>query len=86
MPGGGEGGGKGAESDGIPEIAQLKLLKALQQDVTKRTEDFARKHPDTKKLTEAEKQELGGIRKEQADIADLLDQLTPPAQPEGGKP
>src|SRR5262249_7937856 len=58
--GGGEGGGGGskAESDGIPAVAQLKLLKQLQEDVSKRTEDFARKHPELKKLTDAQKQEL----------------------------
>jgi hypothetical protein len=81
------GGGKGGpEGDGIPEIAQLKLLKSLQEDVTKRTEEFARQHPDSAKLTDQEKQELANIRQDQADIAKLVDSLTPPAKPEGDKP
>jgi hypothetical protein len=83
--GGGNGGagGGGRESDGIPELAQFKLLKTLQQDVAKRTEEFARKHPDLKKLTEAQKKELAGIHKDQAEITKLLDDLT---AREGDKP
>jgi hypothetical protein len=84
--GGGGGAAGGPEGDGIPELAQLKLLRSLQQDVNKRTEEFARQHPDVKKLTDAEKKQLAEIRREQADISDLLDKLTPRAEPEGGKP
>lgn len=84
--GGGAGGGSRGESDGIPHIAQLKALKALQQDVNQRTEDFGRKHPDAAKLTDSQKQELDRIRGEQKKIAQLLDELNAPAGPEGGKP
>lgn len=75
--------GSKGESDGIPHLAQLKALKALQQDVNRRTEEFARKHPDAASLTKREQTELRAIEKDQADVADLLDQLT---ASEGDKP
>src|SRR5262249_20826601 len=56
--GGGGGGGGGPEGDGIPELAQLKLLKALQQDVNKRTEEFAKNNPDLAKLPADREEEL----------------------------
>jgi len=81
--GGGGGGGNGPDSDGIPPMAQLKLLKLLQLDVNQRTEEFGRKHPDAARLTADQKKELAVIRQDQADVSDLLDKLT---APEGGKP
>src|SRR5262249_32638353 len=51
---GGGGGQKGGpEGDGIPELAQLKLLKGLQLDVNKRTEEFSKNCPDPMKMTPA---------------------------------
>src|SRR5262249_34312389 len=46
--GGGGGGGGGGRPGGedIPQLAQIKALRALQQDVNERTEAFHRKHPD----------------------------------------
>ena len=52
--------------------------------MNQRTEAFAKKHPDTDKLPEPAKKELETIRRDQAEVADLLQQLTAPA--EGGKP
>src|SRR5579871_4530598 len=80
--GGGGGGGKsGPEGDGIPELAQLKLLKNLQLDVNKRTEELAKNCPDPAKMTPAQEQELAALRQDQAEISRLLDGLTAPAKP-----
>lgn len=84
--GGGGGGRNGPEGDGIPELAQLKLLKNLQLDVNKRTEELAKNCPEPAKMTPAQEHELASIRQDQADISRLLDGLTAPAKPEGDKP
>ncbi len=84
---GGEPNGKPrGEGDNIPPLAQLKALRALQAEVNKRTEEFGRQHPDLEKLTEKEKAELRVITEDQKEVADLLEKLTTPAQPEGGNP
>jgi len=87
--GGGEGNGGAGGQQGLPPLAQLRLLRALQQDVNQRTETFKKDHADLAKLTEKEKAELDSIRKEQADVAELLEDLTKPADepgnPEGEK-
>src|SRR5262249_10793283 len=84
--GGGGGGGGGPEDTGLPPLAQLKLLRKLQQDVNERTEVFKREHPDLKQLVDKDKLELDSIRKEQRDVADLLEELLKsvdePAEPE----
>jgi len=82
---GGTSGGSGAES--LPPVVQYKLLKALQVEINQKTEEFAKNHPDAAKWTEKEKAEVLAIRKEQKEVADLLDALAePPDEVEGGKP
>jgi hypothetical protein len=83
-PGGGEGdddegqrGGMG--DDGLPPMAQLKLLRALQKEVNDKTKAFQEKHPDLNDLDAKAKAELQDIRREQKEVADLLEQLTRPA-------
>jgi hypothetical protein len=87
--GGGNGGGGegGAGANGLPPLAQLKLLRAMQEDVNKRTEAFRKAHPDLDNLTEKEKTELATIRRDQQDIAGLLEELRGdnPGGPEGDK-
>jgi hypothetical protein len=86
--GGGQpnGGPNGPPSDGIPPLAQLKLLRALQEDVNQRTDAFSKQHPDPKKMTEQEKKELQDLSREQQEVADLLEKLTSAEVPEGDKP
>jgi hypothetical protein len=68
-------------------VAQLKLLRALQAEVNQHTEDFAKKHPDPKKLDDKAKAELQSIRRDQAEVGELLEELNrPPAPKEGDKP
>jgi hypothetical protein len=82
---GGGGGGGGGDDDGLPPMAQLKLLRAMQKEVNERTEAFKKKHPDPERLGPKSKAELQEIRREQKEVADLLDQLNRPAgeEPEG---
>ncbi|MCS6850008.1 MAG: hypothetical protein NZ700_02425 [Gemmataceae bacterium] len=70
----------GPESDGIPTVAQLRLLRTLQEEINHRTEEFARNHPDVTRLTPAAQAELDQLRRDQRDIADLLDRLTAPRE------
>jgi hypothetical protein len=87
-PGADEPGQPGSQPGGdiIPPLAQLKLLRAMQVEINKKTEDFARQHPDPKQLTEKDKAELQAIRRDQQEVADLLDELTQGDEPEGEKP
>jgi len=85
--GGGDGSGGGGGAEGLPPVIQYKLLKAMQIEINQKTEEFARDHRDTKKLTEKEQAELQNLRKEQKEVADLLDEIVqPPDEGEGGKP
>jgi hypothetical protein len=68
-------GGAGGTENAVPSLAQLKLLRALQAELNERTASFAKQHPDTSKLTAAERVELEAIRKEQAGLADLVDDI-----------
>jgi hypothetical protein len=66
--------------DGIPPMAQLKVLRAEQLDLNERTEDFAKRNPDLKKLDDDQKKLLEDLSAEQSAIHSLFLELT--AQPE----
>jgi hypothetical protein len=85
---GGQGGGPGGgrPDDGIPQLAQLKVLRTLQQQINERTDTFGKRHPNADALTPAQLAELQALQKEQQEIADFLEELTAPPAPEGGKP
>jgi hypothetical protein len=73
--------------DGIPPLAQLKLLRTMQAEINQRTEEFTRQHPDLARLSEKDKTELQSIRHDQQEVADLLEELTrPEGEPQGDKP
>ncbi|HTU89828.1 MAG TPA: hypothetical protein VMF69_07015 [Gemmataceae bacterium] len=78
-----EGGDNAAKSsppsDGIPPLAQLKLLRDLQKDVNERTEAFKKQHHDPKSLPKKARAMLESIRKDQQDVAELIDELNRPA-------
>jgi hypothetical protein len=82
--GGGEGGGGqgGPSDDGLPQGAQLKVLKKMQEDVNRRSEAFARDHPDPRKIDEAAKAQLQSIASDQKDVAELLEQLRSGGEPD----
>lgn len=81
----GQGGGQtaGAPGDAIPPLAQLKALRALQEEINKRTEDFARNNPDPAGYNDRARAELKTLKSDQAEVAQMLDELFRPA-PEGG--
>jgi hypothetical protein len=85
--GGGEGGGGGDAGDSVPPLAQYKMLRDMQADVNKRTDAFRKQHRDLGKLDAKAKGELEAIRRDQRDVAELLDELKRPAnepQPDKG--
>jgi hypothetical protein len=70
-----QGSGRRNAGDGIPPLAQLKLLRNLQREVNQAAEEFRKEHPDLTQLTEAERNELRGINRLQKDVAELFEVL-----------
>src|SRR6187455_1101969 len=65
---GGEGGrpaNAGPQTDGIPHLAQLKMLKTLQEDLIRRTEDLDRLRLENGELTQDQTLELELLAGEQ---------------------
>jgi hypothetical protein len=62
----------------------------MQQDVNKRTEEFTKQHPDAAKWTDKEKAFLQALRRDQQEVADLIEEMNrpgdDPGEPEGDKP
>lgn len=87
QPGEGNEPRNGPEDPGLPPLAQLKLLKTLQMEVNKATEEFKKMHPDLGQITDADRGALTTIRKQQQDVLDLLEEMRRPAEeqanPEG---
>lgn len=92
-----DGGSGGSGDDSLPPPAQLKLLRAMQKEVNDRTAEFTKKHPNLDQLNDKDRAELLEIRREQKEVADLLERLTSPpgesdpladdkADDAGGKP
>jgi hypothetical protein len=82
-PGGGRGGAAPAGGERVPPRAQLKALRALQQEVNERTRAFDHQHSKSGILTEKDEGVLQALRQEQADIAELFQQLTAPPDTQG---
>jgi hypothetical protein len=83
--GGGGGGGGGAPRDGIPPIAQLKMLRSLQIEINERTRELGERAEREQKLSPAQQKELTDLGEEQGTLADLVRALTEPAD-EGDNP
>jgi hypothetical protein len=66
--------------DGIPPVAQLKLLRAEQQEVNDHTRDFAQEHPDLANLNPAQQQEMQSIHEDQERVFELFQNLTAAAK------
>jgi hypothetical protein len=69
------------EGDGIPSLVELKLLRSMQADVNERTGAFSRDHAGLKNLNDEEKSRLQALRREQQEIADLLEELMSADEP-----
>jgi hypothetical protein len=83
QPGGGGGGGGGGSDDRIPTVAQLKMLKQLQQEINERTEYFDELRSRKKELTPAQEDELKALEEAERSIADLARDLTRPRRDDG---
>ena len=72
---GGGGGGEGGTGAGVPPLAQLKALRAVQAEVNERTAAFAKTHPDPAKFSDDDKDELKELEQTQREVAELFDAL-----------
>lgn len=76
---GGQGGQGGGGGDGIPDRAQIKLIKALQTDIYQRTVELVEAREEEGKWTPAQEREMGTLGEQQGELADLIRDLTQPA-------
>jgi hypothetical protein len=72
--------------DGIPALAQLKVLRAEQLEINERTKEFATQNLDQKTLNEAQRRELSDMEAEQARLHRLFEEMTAPAEKKGDLP
>lgn len=76
---GGNGGGQpqgGVQAqDGIPAVAQLKVLRGEQADINQRTKTFAKDHPAMDNLPQQAQEELNSIHADQEAIYLLFQEL-----------
>jgi len=80
---GGEQQGGQQEGDGIPTVAQLKMLKRLQSEINERTTELDGIARDGGKLSDDQKTELDSLKLEQGRLADLLRDLSKPKRSDG---
>lgn len=84
------GGGQNPPTDGIAPLAQLKLLKLMQQDINARTKELEQAHGRQGQLTREQQQEFADLAQEQGKLADLARSLSQPTEAapedEGGIP
>lgn len=64
------------EGDRFPIIAQLQIILELQEDLIARGDALRKKEADGADLTDADQQELAAMAGEQAQLADLIRELT----------
>lgn len=81
---GGNAGDGGPPGEQIPDLAQIKLIKLLQQDLNQRTNDLAQRLASTAKLNEVQLQELRSVANEQQSLAEFMRELSPSPGPSPG--
>ena len=77
--GSGSGGNQGQPPDGIQNIAQLKLLKLMQESLRQRTADLET-IAAAREWTAAEQAEVAQLAMEQGQLAELLLKLSEPVE------
>lgn len=70
---------QGPPTDGIPTLAQLKMLITLQRELNERTVELFEQRNKSGRLSAADEAELATLAEEQAQLADLVRNLTQPA-------
>jgi hypothetical protein len=78
-------GGRRGDGDGIPQLAELKALRAEQADVNDRTKEFAQQHPDLNNLADDARVELQALQTDQQRVHELFQKVSA-AEPKGGNP
>ena len=78
----GQGGGGGGAGDGIPNIAQVKLLKALQQEINSETERLVALRGGVEKPDEELERRFESLSRRQGRLADLVRELSRPVADE----
>ena len=76
---------EGRAGDGIPQIAELKALRAEQEEVNDRTKEFAQQFSDLNNLPGDARVELQALQTDQQRVHELFQQITA-AEPKGGNP
>lgn len=76
-PGRGEAGGAAGGQDGIPGLAQIKLLKGLQEEILEETRELAQAKPDAG-WGEDDRNRFARLAQRQGRLADLILELTEP--------
>lgn len=71
------------EGDGIPNLAQLKMIKRLQTEINARTGEYDKMVQAGQKLTNAEQADLESLKGDQGRLADLLRDLSKPKRSDG---
>ncbi len=77
------GGGSQGGGDGIPATAQLKMLKALQEEINERTDYFDELRRRNRPLDPSQTAELDKLQTDQGTLADLVRDLTKPKKEDG---
>lgn len=75
----GGGGGGGGNQDGIPSVAQIRLLKTLQKELLDRTIQLAKVRQDNGKWTDEQEKQFEKLSEQQGRLADLVRDLSKPA-------
>lgn len=79
-------GQEGPATDGIPQLAQLKMLKTMQEDLLARTARLDELRESNGELTPDEQKEVDALALEQGQLADLarnlVKQFAPASEPE----
>lgn len=75
--------GQAGQGDGIPAEAQIRMLKAMQEDINLRTQELDELKRQDEPLSEAQEQEFVRLEEDQHTIADLLRDLIRPRRPDG---
>jgi hypothetical protein len=78
----GAGSGGGGGGDGIPNIAQIKLLKLLQTEIRSKTVALAELRQRQEKWTADQEKQFEGLSQRQGRLADMVRDLTRPVAPE----
>lgn len=71
------------EGDGIPNLAQLKMIKRLQSEINSRTGAYDKMVQDGVKLTADQSADLESLKTDQGRLADLLRDLSKPKRSDG---